>query len=119
MEHNETEGQAAQPEDQGGAQWPGLWDDLANVKALADLAMGHPQTSRLAMATVALCQVVENLAHRVEALEAPKPCEGCEEAAQIQALESSLVELDARSEPRDRGALRRALVHLGMLKEGN
>lgn len=115
MEHNETEGQAAQPE----AQWPGLWDDLANVKALADLALGHPHTSRLAMAMTALCQVVENLAHRVEALESPKPCEGCQDDAQVEALESSLVELDKRSAPEDRGALRRALlVHLGMLKGG-
>lgn len=59
--------------------WPGLWADLASVKALADMAMGHPQTSRLAMATAALCQVTENLAQRVEALESPKPCEGCGE----------------------------------------
>lgn len=80
------------------SQWPGLWDDLANVKALADMAMGHPQTSRLAMALAGLCQVTENLAQRVEALESPKPCEGCGDDEQLGIIKAEL----AMAEPEER-----------------
>lgn len=122
MEPIETGNTPTQGPETGAApesQWPGLWDDLANVKALADMAMGHPQTSRLAMAVAGLCQVVENLAQRVEALESPKPCEGCEEGAELDRLSASLDRLDAESPPKTRGALRSALVELGILKGGD
>lgn len=82
------------------SQWPGLWDDLANIKALADLAMGHPQTSRLAMALSSLCQVVENLAQRVEAIESPKPCEGCGED-EFAAIKEEI----SRAEPSERAGI--------------
>ena len=101
MEPIETGSTPTQGPETGAApesQWPGLWDDLANVKALADMAMGHPQTSRLAMAVAGLCQVVENLAQRVEALESPKPCEGCEDDAQLDIIKAEL----AMAEPEER-----------------
>lgn len=72
------------------SQWPGLWDDLASVKALAERAQGVPNLRHLSLALVALCQVVENLAQRVEALESPKPCEGCGEDTEIERIKTEL-----------------------------
>lgn len=94
------------------SQWPGLWDDLASVRELAERAQGVPNLRHLSLALVALCQVVENLAQRVEALESPKPCEGCEETAQaVSELVQGLEQL-VPDAPEREGVIRRLVGRL-------
>lgn len=95
------------------SQWPGLWDDLASVRELAERAQGVPNLRHLSLALVALCQVVENLAQRVEALESPKPCEGCEEAAQAMGELVQELEQLVPTSPEREGVMRRILGRLG------
>lgn len=101
-----------------------IHDDILTLRNLALQVKAHPHQRAAAEGFEALARVVDDLAHRLDAIEAAeamrKPCEGCwgEDERQQQALEAAIVAADERSAPESRGALRSALENLGMIKGG-
>lgn len=106
---------------------PEFWRDVAEVKRGAVESINRPQVRQLANAVALLCTLVEDLAQRVEALESPKPCEGCGEGAPIDDLVAALVAaIEAGQMPelvaavlakhpeKDPGFLRRTLEAVGL-----
>lgn len=98
-----------------------IHDDVLTLRELAQAIKSHPTQKATAAAIEAVARIADDLAHRLDAIEAAeaqrKPCEGCGGADDEQnALSASLDALDARSAPKDRGALRAALEHMGIIK---
>lgn len=90
-----------------------IHDDVATLRELAQAIKSHPTQKATAAAVEAVARIADDLAHRLDAIEAAahaKPCEGCggcAECNQAEAVEQSAPE---------RGALRAALENLGLMK---
>lgn len=115
MTHDQTAGTAANT---GPAC---IHDDVMTLRDLAQTIKAHPTQKAAAAAFEAVARIADDLAHRLDAIEAAaaqaKPCEGCGGAGdELRALSASLDELDEKSAPKDRGALRAALEYMGIIK---
>ena len=115
MTHEQTAGTAANT-------GPGcIHDDVMTLRELAQAIKAHPTQKAAAAAFEAVARIADDLAHRLDAIEAAaaqaKPCEGCGGGGDEQnALSASLDALDARSAQKDRGAFRAVLEHMGIIK---
>ena len=105
MTHDQTAGTAANT---GPAC---IHDDVMTLRELAQTIKAHPTQKAAAAAFEAVVRIADDLAHRLDAIEAAaaqaKPCEGCgggeaitaEEMSQVQAIGGELWEVINKHEP--------------------
>ena len=68
-----------------------IHDDVATLRELAQAIKAHPTQKAAAAAFEAVARIADDLAHRLDAIEAAaaqaKPCEGCGGAGEVEPFE--------------------------------
>lgn len=101
-----------------GSTGPGcIHDDVLTLRELAQAIKSHPTQKATAAAIEAVARIANDLAHRLDAIEAAAaqamhPCEGC---GGINAEQLAVIE-EAEKKLAKGGALRRALEVAGIVK---
>ena len=96
-----------------------IHDDVLTLRELAQAIKSHPAQKATAAAIEAVARIADDLAHRLDAIEAAeaqrKPCEGC---GGINAEMLDVIEAGDKEQAKGGGALRRVLEVAGIVKEG-
>lgn len=81
-----------QTDDTAASTGPGcIHDDILNLRELAQVIRAYPTAKPTAAAFEAVARIADDLAHRLDAIEAAaaqaKPCEGCGGAGEVETFE--------------------------------